>query len=159
VTQHYTDWGMTAKHDFIRLFLGKYIGSGQNRDVYEVSGDSSRVVKVELSPGNIGSDFQNVCEWATWQEVRGSPWEKWFAPCWKISDCGIALIQARTTPLPPERYPKVLPDFLCDLKPVNFGLYKGRVVVHDYGLNLFAVKALRHGKMIKVTKQFSSRER
>lgn len=157
MTAHYTEWGMTAKHDFMRLFLGKYISSGRDRDVYVVANDPDWVVKIERNP----TDFQNATEWNIWREVVGTQWEKWFAPCAKISDNGICLIMARTTPLPPEQYPKVLPDFLCDLKPANFGLYKGQVVAHDYGLDtMFLRNALRGGRMKRVSKDdFSTRDR
>lgn len=35
-----------------------------------------------------------------------------------------------------EQLPTRLPRFLTDFKPSNFGLFKGAIVCHDYGMNL-----------------------
>jgi len=87
-----------------------------------------------------------------WHEVQFTPWARWFAPCRRISPCGIVLIQERTRPLPHGELPKELPDFFTDLKPENFGLIDGQVVCHDYALHLASSNWLGKAKMKKVKK-------
>ncbi len=67
--------------------------------------------------------------WSHDKDIR-----RWLAPCVQISPCGSILIQKRTTPAPSSRYPAKMPKFLTDMKRSNYGLYKGRLVCHDYGL-------------------------
>lgn len=145
---HYSEWPDSIKHDFIGLFLAERLGEGCAREVFAAANDAQLVFKVE----NVAASFQNVLEWETWQQVRYTKWAKWFAPCIQISNCGIVLAQARTTPLPPDRVPRQLPNFLTDLKPSNFGLYKGRVVAHDYALNLAASNGLAQARVRKLQK-------
>ena len=112
------------------LLCHKFIGSGMSRDVYTSLLLPDCVIKVE----NGAKYFQNIMEWEVWYEVKGTEYEKWFAPCEFISANGTVLIQKRTEPIPEKRLPKKLPSFFCDFKKANYGLYKNKPVCHDYGL-------------------------
>lgn len=120
----------SLQHDFNALFVGKKLGGGYSREVYEHNLDPNVVIKIESWDTR---DFANASEWNLWRQADGYPEvRRWLAPCLHISPNGTILIQARTTPI--KRMPKELPDFFTDVKPANLGLYKGRVVVHDYAL-------------------------
>lgn len=118
------------------IFLGDMIGSGQSREVYVLHGDERVVVKIEQG----ARQFQNVEEWALWNWVRETPMARWFAPCVSISSAGSILIQKRVTPMRENERPKLLPSFLCDLKPENFGMYRGAIVCCDYGTALSSIR-------------------
>ena len=122
------------QHEFLTSCLGKKLGEGIGRRVFESlldNGQHSFVVKIEdCSPGR----FQNVYEWQTWQHVKGTKWAKWFAPCEWISSCGSVMLQRRTTPA--SKFPERMPVFLTDFKRANYGMLDGRVVCHDYGTNV-----------------------
>lgn len=137
------EWGTVVRHDFVNLFCGELIGRGVARDVYEYAIDDTKVIKVETA----AESFQNATEWQVWREVEYTKWARWFAPCHWISPCGIVMIQSRTQPI--SRAPKEVPNFFSDLKLDNFGKLKGRVVAHDYGLNLLASNALGKVRMKK----------
>lgn len=122
----------TVHREAFWLLAGQQLGVGMSRKVYVCDLDREWVLKVEDDAGR----FQNVMEWETWQAVKGTQFEKWFAPCHHISPSGSVLVMARTTPAVPAKYPKRMPVFLSDFKRSNYGLYKGRIVCHDYGTNL-----------------------
>lgn len=140
-------WTEAVKNEYIDVFIGDYIGRGVSRHVYAVLGAPDMVAKVEQRSGS----FQNALESEIWNEVQFTKWKVWFAPVIRISSCGMVLLQAKTHPIPPNQYPTELPDFFTDLKPENFGLYKGRVVCHDYALNMFTSNALSKAKLRKVS--------
>lgn len=118
--------------DAFRMLTGKRLGGGMSREVYECELFPDCVVKVEDSAGF----FQNVIEWETWSRVRGTAYERWFAPCRWISPNGSILIMARTTELREHELPKRMPVFLTDFKRQNYGRLGRQVVCHDYGTNL-----------------------
>jgi hypothetical protein len=120
------------------LMLGDMIGEGAFRKVYVLRCAPHLVAKVELSAN---CEFANVAEWEVWNNLRGTEWEKWLAPCETISFNGSVLIQRRTAPV--KRLPKMVPNFMTDLKPENFGRLGGRVVAHDYGLHRLFTRGLR----------------
>lgn len=123
--------GTLLARDFWTLIVGDKIGSGVARDVYEFIPDKTKVIKFDHTAGGT----QNVAEWLTWEYVKDRPdLRKWFAPCYRLSDCGSCLLQARVTPLKESRAPRRMPKFFCDFKYDNYGIYKGRVVCSDYGL-------------------------
>lgn len=126
------------------LFLGKKIGEGMSRKVYQytdpLTGSFDRAV-VKYEGRFVDGHFQNVAEWEIWTWVRGTPMQKWFAPCYAISPCGLYLVQARVDPLRSKEWPKRLPSFLTDLKPENFGMFEGRVVACDYGTGVSAIRS------------------
>lgn len=142
-------WGNAAKNDFIGLFLGDKLGEGTARSVYEFIGQPGLVIKVETT----AASFQNIAEWEAWQEVKDTHWGKWFAPCRRISPCGMVLIQERTMPLAVDtkgnEFPRDIPNFFTDLKPCNFGKIKGQFVCHDYALNHFRRQGLNSARMRK----------
>ena len=131
--------------DAFDLFCAKKIGAGYGRSVYICGLDQNLVVKVEDNARN----FQNVIEWETWLTVKGTKFERWFAPCIQISATGSVLIMARTIEPRKHQYPDKLPIFLTDTKHSNYGIYKSRFVCHDYGTNLLMDYGLS-GKMRKV---------
>lgn len=116
--------------DLAFLFVGKCLGYGQNRYVYEHEFDPTLVLKYEPT----GDEFQNVLEWRVWQEVKDhKTLSVWFAPCIALSPNGVWLIQKKIKVLPKEKYPKKLPDFIGDTSYLNFGMLGKRFVCCDYG--------------------------
>lgn len=114
--------------EFIYFMTGDKLGGGSTRQVYHHPFDKDKVIKIE----NSTTEFQNVMEWEFWNDWKhDKDVVKWLAPCYAISDSGTFLIMAKTEPL--KKVPLSLPTFLTDHKPANYGLYKGRVVCHDYG--------------------------
>lgn len=126
-----------AAAEALELLQGEKISHGSTREVFVCAIDPAWVVKVE-DPGQ----FQNATEWSIWQEVKDTPQAKWFAPCLHISPGGRVLIQMRTTPAEPSRYPRRIPAFFDDTKRANFGLLDGRIVCHDFGVNLLIKRGL-----------------
>lgn len=122
-----------VKHELWRMVVGRELGHGSARYVYEHALDPTLVVKVETADGS----FQNVKEWETWQFVHDTPHARWFAPCVAISPCGSVLLQRRTEPA--TSYPDELPNYLTDFKLGNYGMLtpedggEPRFVCHDYG--------------------------
>lgn len=113
------------------MLAGDLIGRGCSRQVFVCKFNPDLVVKVEEGAGS----FHNVTEWNAWREVQYTKWSRWFAPCVAISASGSVLVQARTRPAPLDMYPDRMPEFLSDFKHTNYGMYQGRLVCHDYGLN------------------------
>lgn len=109
------------------LSLDPRIGCGMTRSVFPITTMPGYVAKIEENPKD---HFQNVIEWETWNRMKGTSVEKWFAPCHSISADGRILIMARTKR--PESLPKRVPAFFTDLKAENWGVYKNRLVCHDY---------------------------
>lgn len=128
------------------LIIGKQIGSGGSRRVYECAFNESKVIKLEWS-----NTYQNIIEWETWERVRDKPTiAKWFAPCIQMSRNGLLLIQTRAEPLPKNYHlPRRLPGFLSDIKADNFGLINGALVCTDYGTML--ARAIKHTELTSVT--------
>lgn len=116
--------------DAFNMFLGQRLGRGQNREVYELKFDPDYVVKIEKGPR---IHFQNILEWATWNTVAGSKYEKWFAPVKAISHEGRLLIMRKTEDVRASELPDSMPTWMCDFKPENFGMLDGKLVWRDYG--------------------------
>lgn len=116
--------------DLADTFIGKKIGHGVSREVYECRTDPTLVVKIEIA----SRSFKNALEWTLWKDIESSGHvnKKYFAPCVAISPCGTVLLQKRATALPKHKYPKKIPKAWGDLKYANFGLYQGRLVCIDY---------------------------
>ena len=120
------------EYDFFRTFCGERLGGGAGRDVYAFGLDEEYVIKFE------GRDqsFQNIAEWQLWNKAVNTDNHdiiKWLAPCDRISPSGRVLIQKRTKPLKPEKFPKRIPSFLGDTKYNNYGMLGKQFVCHDYG--------------------------
>lgn len=126
------------------VMLGDMIGEGATRKVYVCRLNPDYVVKVESR----GDAFQNMEEWKAWHWAQGTSKARWLAPCHVISPCGLLLVQERVTAMRVGERPKKIPDWLCDLKPENFGHLKGRIVCADYGTILSAFQE-RPTKMVK----------
>lgn len=117
---------------------GVLLGDGMSRKVVSMKYSDDYVLKIEEGE----HCFQNVIEWETWKTVQFTEFAKYFAPCKEISGDGRVLVMARTT-LPSRRqYPERLPKFLTDFKFANYGVYRKRVVCHDYGTNLLQTVGL-----------------
>lgn len=136
-------FGAVVTNDLVKLTLGKEIGYGAYRTVYECAFDDDLVLKVRNPDAY--DNFANAYEWEVWENVQWTPFAKWFAPCVKISPDGTVLVQKKTAPLTDKelkrRLPKV-PAFFTDIKGFNWGLYEGRVVCHDYATHLLHSKGL-----------------
>lgn len=128
ISDHIHDLPTTAR-DMASLFIGKRLGSGMSRTVYEHELDKTCVVKIESG----GNRFQNVLEWEVWQTVKDTKFAKWFAPCIDISPNGIILIQKKADLIPKSQYPKSIPRFFMDTKFENFGMIGKQFVCFDYG--------------------------
>lgn len=113
--------------DLQSLLLGKYLGLGIHRKVAVYKPDPSLVVKIAQECPNI-----NVLEYEVWSMLQYADIGKWFAPCVRISDCGIFLLQKRVETRPCAEYPKMVPSFFGDLKHANYGWLDGRFVCCDY---------------------------
>lgn len=112
------------------LACGDLLGTGRDRDVFVTKTDPERVIKIERT----ARSFQNASEWMVWTALREYNARLWLAPCYDISVYGSALVQARTVPLTEDRLKRTMvPNWMCDLKPENFGILNDRVVAHDYG--------------------------
>lgn len=123
--------GNTTTIDFFKLVCGERLGGGVGREVYACRLDPNVVLKFERE----NRSFQNVLEWEFWQANEHAPeTSKWLAPCRMISDCGIVLVQERTTPIHNfTELPVMIPSWATDLKAQNWGWLRGRPVAHDYG--------------------------
>lgn len=125
------DYPTTISRDLQQFILGRRIGKGINREVFEFPHNKDYVIKVETE------GFQNIREWELWNEIKDTKLAKWFAPCIKISNCGIYLLQRKTEKIPESEYPQKTPHFFNDQKYDNFGVIiekgKRRFVCHDYG--------------------------
>lgn len=104
------------------------IGTGMSREVWSSKVLPNSVIKVESASGK----FQNIMEWEIWNWVKGTEYDKWFAPCEWISPNGSVLIMAKTASA--AKYPNKLPVFLTDTKKSNYGMLGNRFVCHDYGV-------------------------
>lgn len=111
------------------LLIGKKIGSGCYRDVYQCKLDYSLVVKIEKDKG----DFHNIREWQIWKEVEYTDNAKWFAPCVSISPDGKVLIQKKVEIGRKKDYPEKIPEFFTDIQVPNFGFIGKQLVCLDYG--------------------------
>ena len=121
-----------------------YIGKGQFREVYTFGPNVAYVIKYEYA----SRSFSNVYEWDIWAQVKGTVYEKYFAPCLDISHSGSFLIQSKTDQLPRNIKKVLLPEvFACDLKRANLGLYNGEPVLHDYGNHAIYQKGLLSSKI------------
>lgn len=128
----------TVARDLSRLAIGKLIGRGQYREVYEWLPDPAMVAKIE----NGAKCFTNVLEEEVWGRVQRTEFAKWFAPVYEISDNGTVILQARTQPVTLRELPKLVPAFFTDLKPENWGRLGKRIVCHDYGIHRMLEKGM-----------------
>lgn len=113
------------------LLCGELLGEGTYRKTFACRLDPTLVVKVEKEEEQ--RTFSNVYEERNWRDLQEfKPVARWLAPVVDISPCGMLLLMKRVVPLRANELPDRLPRFLTDLKPENYGLYEGRLVVCDY---------------------------
>lgn len=122
--------------DLFNMFCGKLLGEGSHRKVFECLVRPDLVVKVEHSDFRY---FANVFEMQLWSEnAENKDVSKWLAPVEFISPDGRILLQKRCDPLPINyKLPARMPEFLCDFKRSNYGIFEGRLVCVDYGITYF----------------------
>ena len=129
---HY-DFCPGTTSEIMKVFLGRYLGAGISRKVYQFRPDPLYVVKVEYKRDDNVPDFQNIAEWTLWCEAKPRL-RKWLAPCWWLSPNGVILIQRRCFKLR-GALPKDVPPILADKHRGNWGMHDGRPVLIDYGRN------------------------
>lgn len=128
--------GPVVSYDFIACFLGKKLGYGCYRAVYDYNlSEKKRPLVLKIEPGFTNC---NVTEAAIWNEVywfqNELAWVKdWFAPVEWISPNGKVLCMHKTEPRPAKKRPTKVPHFLSDIKDENFGWIGNKFVCHDYG--------------------------
>lgn len=137
----------TSAKELAWLFLGKVIGVGMSRSVYEYTLDKTLVVKYEHGE----SRWQNIIEYEIWQTVKDTKMAKWFAPCIDISPNGHFMLQKRAEKIPKGFYPKKIPTMFADLKYDNFGMIGKQFVCIDYGTA--HIDALNRALKMKKTKK------
>lgn len=135
------------------LLTLKRIGTGSGREVFAIQGNENLVLKVAKNFEGIAS---NINEWQIWNSCQFGDFylhlKQWLCPCEQISDCGQYLVMQKTKPVGIEMAPKIVPALITDLRLDNIGLYDGRVVFHDYGLNLVLEEAIAN-KKAKIVKR------
>lgn len=118
------------KHiELMQTLIGERIGRGSLRDVYRLKFNPDLVIKIERNPIH----RHNIQEYLFWQEWKhAKSIRKWLAPIEYISPCGTYLIQRYAEPLPRKYTLPKIPKWVADVKPANFGLINGKLVVVDY---------------------------
>jgi len=122
-----------ASTDLVLCMLGKQLGEGVYRSVYEYNLDPKYVIKIE--PRNTEC---NMSEYMLWDEIRGLKnelaWVKdWFAPIKYISPNGKILVMERAYEKPQKERPRKVPKFFSDCKRDNWGWIGNKFVCYDYG--------------------------
>lgn len=115
------------------------IKNGSTRKVYEITQGkySGHVLKVE--PGG----EENRREWETWNAVRGTDAEQYFAPIHYISDNGEKLVMEKVDETPTRKADhdeirdaldtcESIPRRYTDINTVNVGYYQKTPVLFDY---------------------------
>ncbi len=133
-------FGTTVNRDFFHMIVGKVIGAGEFRIVFEHEHRDDLVLKFEPN----ANSFQNIAEWDFWRDNKDNKRvARWLAPCVYLSPCGIIMAQKKTTKPTEADFPNMVPEFLTDLKRRNFGLLDEVLVAHDYGLHRVTVPTKR----------------
>lgn len=130
--------------ELIDYILGDFVGYGISRLVYDYRLDPKYVIKLDLSNHNA-----NVLEHDVWRTVEHTKHAKWFAPVKDLSPCGRVLLQEKCKYENIDKFPKIIPDYLSDIKVDNFGWLNGKFVCLDYAGNNLLTKGLS-SKMKKV---------
>lgn len=133
-------------NDLIGFICGDHIASGTFRDVFEYNLDPKLVVKIQRDKDS----FNNIIEFEIWNEVRFTPFEKFFAGCRWISIGGRVMLQEKTKPITKTRRPpELIPTCFADIKEDNFGFIGNRFVAHDYDFSLGLLDLSKQPRMKK----------
>jgi hypothetical protein len=129
----------------LNLLVGRCLGQGAYRRVYELRHAPDLVIKLEYS-----HDLANAAEWMAWRELSGTEWGKWLAPCVSIDEFTGALVQKRARDLTDAEWAALreYPAFLGDAGRRNWGWYEGRPVMRDYAFNHLASRGLNRMRMV-----------
>lgn len=122
-------------YDLIFTILGKEIGEGASRKVFQHAQDDSLVVKLATTSYGVQDNCNEAQMWdkIKWLE-KDSAWVKdWFAPVVYVSPNCNVLIMKKTTDIPSKKKPIEVPSFLSDVCTRNFGWLGNKYVAHDYG--------------------------
>ena len=129
LTKLLQSYGNISSRGALRYFCGPMVGSGLNREVYELKQDHRFVVKIQKSVG-----FDNVMEWYIWNQISScEEIAKWFAQPLVINSVGTVLVQRRVEFRKKKDYPTRIPIFFTDLKIQNFGFIGDQLKCVDYG--------------------------
>ena len=109
--------------------LGKYIGAGGCRKVYEHKDNPEWVIKVAKSPRKV---VANRSEWNVWQALKDTPEAKYLAPCIEISEDNKWLVQMKAKPATKVFRSEEVRWWMKDFKLVNMGMLGDRLVFVDY---------------------------
>lgn len=141
------DEGASDRMSALGVLVGDCLGVGAYRRVYALHHLPGHVLKVEYANS---CSFANAMEWETWNELRGTEWESWLAPCLSIDGHGRALVQSRCEPVPDPTWAALteVPAFFSDVAQRNFGLLDGRVVCLDYSLNRLMQRGRSRVRMV-----------
>lgn len=123
--------------EMLDMILGKYLGRGIHRKVFEYALNKRYVVKLDDS--DVGANF---LEYNVWQHIKYTKYAKWFAPIKSISSNGIILLQEKCSKLESWEYPKKVPAFFTDTHSGNFGKLNGQPVCFDYACTLLMEKGM-----------------
>lgn len=145
------DEGQRLRDSALALLVGKKIGGGATRNVYELLHIPNLVIKIEYA----SKRFCNVAEYDIWTTVKGTKFERFFAPVVDIDVWAGALIMERTQPITEAEFDaelKRLPSFMCDVHWANFGRLNGKIVCHDYGYHNAIFNAVKEAKTLPLKK-------
>lgn len=135
--------------------VGEVLTEGDSRVIHYHRYNKKWIVKKRKSndPRKYNS---NTVEWEVWNLVKGTKYEEYFCPCLGLSEDEKYLVMEKAQTIPGKKYekkhplksssdlkkklsklqPKKLPKGIKDVgqhKLHNHGLYKGRIVIVDYG--------------------------
>jgi len=123
---------MQSTAEFEEFIVGKKLGRGVTREVYNFVPDDTCVIKIAHS---YDGRQTNITEFKIWYELSNfdKKLSKWFAPCISISEGGKYLVQKKIEFGRLKDYPKKVPHFFYDIKRDNYGWYGKQFVCCDYG--------------------------
>lgn len=129
----------SVNSDLIKMLMGKKLGSGYYRSVYEFNLNPDKYV-IKIEPNSTDSNNNEFLIWneVSWLTGKLSWVKDWFAPVLYMSPDAKILIMERTYDQHKIRgknidIPNEVPSFLSDIKLDNFGWLNGKFVCHDYG--------------------------
>ncbi|MFA9261767.1 MAG: hypothetical protein ACEQSB_00205 [Undibacterium sp.] len=143
----------SIQEEFNYFMIGRFVGEGQHRYVYEMPSDDKNFVYKIVKNNKAAEGFHNVTEYNVWHELQSTEMGKWLAPCHFISHHGSILVQSRTQVISEHLIPKLVPKFLTDCHKNNWGLYKGRPVLHDYGFLCSFIQGAKTSKLRMVKRE------